>query len=124
MVKSIILERNIDILLLQETRRARFADKWSIPGFNTYETRMQTSKDGLMTMVSKKLLSQEINSRSEDMCIVKILLENGKNLYVVNIYIPPDRSSLAALGRLLGSLPDITHYRRDDELIIAGDFNL
>jgi len=58
------------------------------------------------------------------MCIVKISLENGKNLFVVNIYIPPNRSSLAALGLLLGSLPDLTHYRRQDEFIIAGDFNL
>ena len=58
------------------------------------------------------------------MCIVKISLENGKNLFVVNIYIPPNRSSLAALGLLLGSLPDLTHCRRQDEFIIAGDFNL
>lgn len=58
------------------------------------------------------------------MCVVKILLENGKNLYVVNIYIPPNRSTPAALGRLLGLLPDITRYRRNDEFIIAGDFNL
>ena len=51
------MEHNIDILLLQETRRAKSAKKWTIPGFNVYETRMQTSKAGLMTIASRKFLS-------------------------------------------------------------------
>lgn len=84
---------------------------------------MKTSKDGIMTIASRKFLSQEINSRSEDMSIIKISLENGKNLFVVNIYIPPP-TTLTALGRLIGSLPSLTNYKRDDEFIIAGDFNL
>jgi len=110
--------------MLQETRRPKSSKAFSISGFNVFETRMDTAKDGIMTIVSRKYQSAELPSVSEDMNAVRISLENGASLFIANLYIPPNRSSLACLGRILGSLQGVSRLGGGDELVVAGDLNL
>lgn len=85
---------------------------------------MDSAKDGIMTIVSRKYQSAELPSVSEDMNAVRISLESGASLFVANLYIPPHKSSLAYLGHILGSLQGVSRLGGGDELVVAGDLNL
>ena len=125
-VQELLEEENIDILMLQETKREEEkAFKINMSNYNFLEKfQVHGVTHGLAFAIRKEITFMEMEMENKYIQTVKLMNLNSQFI-CATIYIPPRGSHWGDRNEAIGELINfINEYKQNLNWIIAGDFNM
>ena len=112
-----VIENNIKIVVLQETKLTANSSPPSMDGFTLVrKDRGRDKGGGLAIFIHKSIVFTTADNFPDDNFIESLAIDTG-NIKIINMYIPPTSSCDQ------GYMPSLQHYLPPSDTLVLGDFN-